>query len=363
MINKVLAQKWRPQVFSDVIGQKPIILAIENSLLLNRFHNAYLFSGIRGVGKTTIARLLAKALNCDSKNLKPCDACNNCIEVRKGCFVDLIEIDAASKTKVEDTRELIDNAQYFPVHGRFKIYLIDEVHMLSRYSFNALLKILEEPPQHVKFLFATTHPKKIPVTILSRCLHFHLKLIDDNLISDQLKIILKKENINFEEDALSLISSFSEGSMRDALSLTDHASAIGNGNITVRNVHLILGNIDEDKALELIENIAKKNSKKILELVENIASFGVEWDNILIDMLRLLHKISILQVTSLGKQNNSEKTKRLQRLAKQLTTKDVQWYYKILLIGRKDIKFAPNARIGFEIILLRALYFYPVFKH
>ena len=254
MSYQVLARKWRPQTFADVVGQEHVLTALANGLSLGRIHHAYLFSGTRGVGKTSIARLLAKGLNCETGiTATPCGVCDNCREIEQGRFVDLIEIDAASRTKVEDTRDLLDNVQYAPDRGRFKVYLIDEVHMLSRHSFNALLKTLEEPPAHVKFLLATTDPQKLPVTILSRCLQFHLKALDVEQIRHQLEHILGEEQIAFEPRALQLLSRAADGSLRDALSLTDQAIASGEGQLTAASVSTMLGTLDDDQALSLIE--------------------------------------------------------------------------------------------------------------
>ncbi|CUX96033.1 DNA polymerase III subunit tau [Candidatus Mikella endobia] len=359
---QVLARKWRPQIFADVVGQKHILIALANSLLLGRIHHAYLLSGMRGVGKTTIARLLAKGLNCKiGITDMPCGQCQNCREIAQSCFVDLIEIDAASRTKVEDTRELIDNIQYVPTVGRFKVYLIDEVHMLSRYSFNALLKTLEEPPDHVKFLLATTDPQKLPATIISRCLQFHLKAIDIEQIRSYLSIILQKENIVFEQQALNLLARAAAGSMRDALSLTDQAISIGKGKISTHTVHLMLGTLNTDQSLNILESLANADGNTMLKQLALYANNGINWENLLVNMLDLLHRIAIGQLLpdQLKYEENQDITLRLQKLAHRLSPDDLQLYYQTLLIGRKELPFAPTPRIGVEITLLRALAFYP----
>ncbi|MEK2870318.1 DNA polymerase III subunit gamma/tau [Salmonella enterica subsp. enterica] len=273
MSYQVLARKWRPQTFADVVGQEHVLTALANGLSLGRIHHAYLFSGTRGVGKTSIARLLAKGLNCETGiTATPCGVCDNCREIEQGRFVDLIEIDAASRTKVEDTRDLLDNVQYAPARGRFKVYLIDEVHMLSRHSFNALLKTLEEPPAHVKFLLATTDPQKLPVTILSRCLQFHLKALDVEQIRHQLEHILNEEHIAHEPRALQLLSRAADGSLRDALSLTDQAIASGDGQVSTQAVSAMLGTLDDDQALSLVEAVVDANGERVMSLINEAAA-------------------------------------------------------------------------------------------
>ncbi|WP_042790320.1 DNA polymerase III subunit gamma/tau, partial [Serratia marcescens] len=273
MSYQVLARKWRPQTFADVVGQEHVLTALANGLSLGRIHHAYLFSGTRGVGKTTIARLLAKGLNCETGiTATPCGQCDNCREIEQGRFVDLIEIDAASRTKVEDTRDLLDNVQYAPARGRFKVYLIDEVHMLSRHSFNALLKTLEEPPPHVKFLLATTDPQKLPVTILSRCLQFHLKALDVDQIRQQLETVLTAEQITSDARALQLLARAADGSMRDALSLTDQAIAMGQGQVTAATVSQMLGTLDDEQPLAILEALVSADGEKVMAQVAQAAS-------------------------------------------------------------------------------------------
>lgn len=297
MSYQVLARKWRPQTFADVVGQEHVLTALANGLSLGRIHHAYLFSGTRGVGKTSIARLLAKGLNCETGiTATPCGTCANCQEIEQGRFVDLIEIDAASRTKVEDTRELLDNVQYAPARGRFKVYLIDEVHMLSRHSFNALLKTLEEPPAHVKFLLATTDPQKLPVTILSRCLQFHLKALDVEQIRAQLEKVLLAEQITSDARALQLLARAADGSMRDALSLTDQAVSMGQGQVTTVTVSQMLGTLDDEQPLAIIEALVSADGARVMAQIEQAASRGVDWENLLVESLSLLHKIAMVQL-------------------------------------------------------------------
>ena len=361
MSYQVLSRKWRPQTFADVVGQEHVLTALANGLSLGRIHHAYLFSGTRGVGKTSIARLLAKGLNCETGiTATPCGVCDNCREIEQGRFVDLIEIDAASRTKVEDTRDLLDNVQYAPARGRFKVYLIDEVHMLSRHSFNALLKTLEEPPAHVKFLLATTDPQKLPVTILSRCLQFHLKALDVEQIRHQLEHILGVEQIAFEPRALQLLSRAADGSLRDALSLTDQAIASGDGRLTAESVSTMLGTLDDDQALSLIEALVAADGERVMAGVNEAAARGVEWEALLVEMQSLLHRIAMVQLSpsALGADMAAIEL-RMRELARTVPPTDVQLYYQTLLIGRKELPYAPDRRMGVEMTLLRALAFHP----
>ena len=338
-----------------------VLTALANGLSLGRIHHAYLFSGTRGVGKTSIARLLAKGLNCETGiTATPCGVCDNCREIEQGRFVDLIEIDAASRTKVEDTRDLLDNVQYAPARGRFKVYLIDEVHMLSRHSFNALLKTLEEPPAHVKFLLATTDPQKLPVTILSRCLQFHLKALDVEQIRHQLEHILGAEQIAFEPRALQLLSRAADGSLRDALSLTDQAIASGDGRLTAESVSAMLGTLDDDQALSLIEALVAADGERVMAGVNEAAARGVEWEALLVEMQSLLHRIAMVQLSpsALGTDMAAIEL-RMRELARTVPPTDVQLYYQTLLIGRKELPYAPDRRMGVEMTLLRALAFHP----
>ncbi|EGW2868845.1 DNA polymerase III subunit gamma/tau [Salmonella enterica] len=361
MSYQVLARKWRSQTFADVVGQEHVLTALANGLSLGRIHHAYLFSGTRGVGKTSIARLLAKGLNCETGiTATPCGVCDNCREIEQGRFVDLIEIDAASRTKVEDTRDLLDNVQYAPARGRFKVYLIDEVHMLSRHSFNALLKTLEEPPAHVKFLLATTDPQKLPVTILSRCLQFHLKALDVEQIRHQLEHILNEEHIAHEPRALQLLSRAADGSLRDALSLTDQAIASGDGQVSTQAVSAMLGTLDDDQALSLVEAVVDANGERVMSLINEAAARGIEWEALLVEMLSLLHRIAMVQLSpaALGS-DMAAIEQRMRELARTVPPGDLQLYYQTLLIGRKELPWAPDRRMGVEMTLLRALAFHP----
>ena len=361
MSYQVLARKWRPQTFADVVGQQHVLTALANGLSMGRIHHAYLFSGTRGVGKTSIARLLAKGLNCETGiTATPCGVCDNCREIEQGRFVDLIEIDAASRTKVEDTRDLLDNVQYAPARGRFKVYLIDEVHMLSRHSFNALLKTLEEPPSHVKFLLATTDPQKLPVTILSRCLQFHLKALDVEQIRHQLEYILGEEKIPSETRALQLLARAADGSLRDALSLTDQAIASGDGHVTTAAVSTMLGTLDDDQALSLVEAMVQADGERVMNLLNEAAGRGVEWEALLVEMLSLLHRVAMVQLSpaALGS-DMAAIEQRMRELARVVPPAEVQLYYQTLLIGRKELSWAPDRRMGIEMTLLRALAFHP----
>ena len=355
MSYQVLARKWRPQRFSEVVGQQHVLSALENGLRENRLHHAYLFSGTRGVGKTSIARLFAKGLNCETGiTATPCGECANCKAIEEGRFIDLIEIDAASRTKVEDTRELLDNVQYKPTVGRFKVYLIDEVHMLSRHSFNALLKTLEEPPEYVKFLLATTDPQKLPITILSRCMQFHLRALDQHQIADHLEFILKQEKIPYELPAIEKLAKAAQGSIRDSLSLTDQAIAVSNANITLEAVSQMLGLIDDHQPLELVMALSQANGEKILSIIQQVAEKGVDWSQLLSDVAETLHKTALLQLVK-----SPEDETPLHLLAKQIATEDVQFFYQMMLMGKKELSFSPEPRAGVEMTFLRALAFHP----
>ncbi len=355
-----LARKWRPNKFDQVVGQSHVLTALENALAQNRLHHAYLFSGTRGVGKTSIDRLFAKGLNCETGiTANPCGKCDTCREIDEGRFVDLLEIDAASRTKVEDTRELLDNVQYKPARGRFKVYLIDEVHMLSRHSFNALLKTLEEPPEYVKFLLATTDPQKLPVTILSRCLQFHLKPISVDDIHQQLDHILEKEQVSADARALGMISHAADGSMRDALSLTDQAIALGNGTIQTDIVSHMLGTIDTDQAIHLLESISSKQPQQAMDKIQLLASNGVEWDGLLQQLASQLHRVAMHQALPSTLDQSQPDAEKIELLSKALTPQDVQLYYQIALKGREDLTLSPNGRVGMEMIVLRMMAFRP----
>ena len=359
MSYQVLARKWRPKTFAEVVGQQHILTALANGLRENRLHHAYLFSGTRGLGKTSIARLFAKGLNCvNGVTAEPCGVCEHCKAIEEGNFIDLIEIDAASRTKVEDTRELLDNVQYKPVLGRYKVYLIDEVHMLSRHSFNALLKTLEEPPEYVKFLLATTDPHKLPVTILSRCMQFHLKALEPSQIANHLGYILNQEQIPFESLALDKLANAAQGSLRDSLSLTDQAIAMSNGNVTLNIVNEMLGLLDETQAIEMIYALQQGNGEKLMQVVDAVANKAGDWDELLREVAENLHKIAMQQLLP---QASLTEADHIGFLAKHIAPQDVQFFYQVVVSGRKELSLAPTARMGAEMVLLRALAFHPKF--
>ncbi|WP_165855262.1 DNA polymerase III subunit gamma/tau [Marinobacter sp. JSM 1782161] len=360
MSYQVLARKWRPKTFQDMVGQEHVLKALVHALDHERLHHAYLFTGTRGVGKTTIGRLLARCLNCETGiTSSPCGECNTCQEILGGRFVDLIEIDAASRTKVEDMRELLDNVQYAPTRGRFKIYLIDEVHMLSNSSFNALLKTLEEPPDHVKFLFATTDPQKLPVTILSRCLQFNLKRMTPEHIVSHLHHVLEQEQIPFEDPALWLLARAADGSMRDALSLTDQAIAFGNQKLAASDVSAMLGTIDQRDIQKIVGALVKGDGPAMLTEVNRIAEFSPDYAVILSDLLSLFHRVTLEQVVPGSADNAMGDADQVKSIAREVSAEDAQLFYQAALIGRKDLTITPDARMGFEMALLRMLTFRP----
>jgi DNA polymerase-3 subunit gamma/tau len=361
MSYQVLARKWRPAKFQEMVGQEHVLKALVNALDDDRLHHAYLFTGTRGVGKTSIARLFAKSLNCETGvSSTPCGECSACREISEGRFVDLIEVDAASRTKVEDTRELMENVQYAPTHGRFKVYLIDEVHMLSTHSFNALLKTLEEPPPHVKFLLATTDPQKLPVTILSRCLQFNLKNMIPERIVEHLCHVLTAENIPYEEPALWLLARSADGSMRDALSLTDQAIAFGAGSVVEADVRAMLGSIDQRLVYRLVDSLAAHDAKGLLTTVEELARYSPDYNAVLGDLISLMHRIALAQIVPDAVDNGLGDRDLVLDLAGKLTAEDVQLFYQTALMGRKDLPFVPDAREGVEMTLMRMLAFRPV---
>ncbi|GAA4649209.1 DNA polymerase III subunit gamma/tau [Kistimonas scapharcae] len=360
MSYQVLARKWRPRTFKELVGQVHVLQALINALDSGRLHHAYLFTGTRGVGKTTIARILAKCLNCETGvTSEPCGQCSACQEIDEGRFVDLIEVDAASRTKVEDTRELLDNVQYAPTRGRFKIYLIDEVHMLSPHSFNALLKTLEEPPPHVKFLLATTDPQKLPITILSRCLQFSLKNMSPEKVVGHLQDVLDKEGIQYESSALWQLGRAADGSMRDALSLTDQAIAFCDNTITEQGVSAMLGTIDRSQVLNVVSALATGDASNVLNTVAGLAEHGPDYASVLADMLSVLHRVAIAQAVPDAVDNSQGDRENVLSLARQMTSEDVQLYYQSGLIGRRDLPLSPDPRTGFEMVMLRMLAFRP----
>ena len=356
----VLARKWRPKDFADTVGQEHVLQALINALDSGRLHHAYLFTGTRGVGKTTIARILAKALNCETGvTSEPCGECSACVEIDEGRFVDLIEVDAASKTKVDDTRDMLDNVQYAPARGRYKVYLIDEVHMLSKSSFNALLKTLEEPPPHVKFLLATTDPQKLPVTVLSRCLQFNLKRMTPRLISDRLEHICKAESIEADAAALATIARAADGSMRDALSLLDQAIAFCGGSINEPQVAQMLGTIDRDHVVRLLRLLADGDAKGIVAAIREIDEQFPDYGRLLEDLARDLQRIAVYQVVGTCDAEDDLKEEEYAELAEAMPISDVQLFYQVAILGRRDLHLAPDPRSGAEMTLLRMLAFKP----
>lgn len=359
MAYQVLARKWRPSNFTQLVGQEHVSQSLMHALQHDRLHHAYLFTGTRGVGKTTVARILAKAINCENlKDLNPCGECSVCSAFEQGRFMDLIEVDAASRTKVEDTRDLLDNAQYAPNQGRYKVYLIDEVHMLSGHSFNALLKTLEEPPPHVKFLLATTDPHKIPVTVLSRCLQFNLKRLLPEQIDAQMQFILGQEQIAFETAALKMLGRAADGSLRDGLSLLDQAIVYGSGSVTTEAVIGMLGTVAQQPIDDMLQALAAGDARALLAKIADVAELTPDFADILQQMLRVLHRVALLQQMPDFVDQEFDK-QLLETLAKALLPEDVQLYYQIGLIGQRDLPLAPDPRSGFEMVMLRMLTFRP----
>jgi DNA polymerase-3 subunit gamma/tau len=355
-----LARKWRPKNFAETVGQEHVLKALSNALDSERLHHAYLFAGTRGVGKTTIARILAKALNCDSGiTSTPCGKCSACTEINEGRFVDLIEVDAASKTKVDDTRDLLDNVQYAPARGRFKVYLIDEVHMLSKSSFNALLKTLEEPPPHVKFLLATTDPQKLPITVLSRCLQFNLKRLTPKLIRDRLELICREEKIKADSAALAALARAADGSLRDALSLLDQAIAYCGGDVDYDAVSVMLGTIDRQHVNRLLHLLGAADAAGIIAAVAEIDEQFPDYARLLEDLAATLQRIAVYQVVGAADFDDDMDEAELAALAGSLLPEDVQLFYQTAITGRRDIYLAPDPRSGAEMTLLRMLAFQP----
>ena len=358
--SQVLARKWRPKDFSSLVGQDHIIKALTNALEQKRLHHAYLFTGTRGVGKTTIARILAKSLNCESGvTSNPCGSCPACIEIDSGNFIDLVELDAASNTQVDNMRELLENALYAPTSARYKVYIIDEVHMLSKSAFNAMLKTLEEPPDHVKFILATTDPQKIPVTVLSRCLQFNLKQIPLALITEHLKHVLEQEKITSDETSLQLLARAAQGSMRDALSILDQAIIFSKGKIEESEVHAMLGTIDQVYLYDLLEAILQKNGANLLNIADGIEAKSLSFDNALQDLARLLHTLSLVQIVPQSINENIPEYKQIIALSKKFSPEELQLYYQIALNGRDDLGLAPDEYAGFTMTLMRMLAFIP----
>lgn len=363
MSYQVLARKWRPKNFQQLMGQEHVVNVLANALSQKRLHHAYLFTGTRGVGKTTIARIFAKSLNCElGITDKPCGQCDACIDIDQGRFVDLLEIDAASKTKVDDTREILDNVQYAPSRGRFKVYLIDEVHMLSRHSFNALLKTLEEPPEHVKFILATTDPQKLPITVLSRCLQFHLKALTVKQIEDKLAEILSQEQVSHEQGCLTLLAKAARGSMRDSLSLTDQAIAQGQGNISLTNIQQMLGGIDQNWVYQLLIALLKQDSQALMALSQEIASYAPSYSRLFAELIQLFHQIALMQIVEQHFDLPADLLALLKKFSQAMSAEDVQLYYQISLNGRKDLPYAFDEQAAFDMTLLRLFAFKPMQK-
>ena len=360
MSHQVLARKWRPKSFESLVGQPHVVRALTNALDQQRIHHAYLFTGTRGVGKTTLARIIAKSLNCETGiTAKPCGQCVACTEIDKGRFVDLLEVDAASNTQVDAMRELLENAQYAPTSGRFKVYIIDEVHMLSKSAFNAMLKTLEEPPEHVKFILATTDPQKVPVTVLSRCLQFNLRQIASTTIVEHLEYILKEENIPYEKAGVQLIAKAAEGSMRDALSLTDQAIAYGNQAVHEADVRGMLGAIDQSYLFDIIQALTNEDGSLLIEKAKEMETRSISFEAALNDLAKLLHQIAIAQAAPDSLSHDLPERDDLLKFAAQIPAEKCQLYYQIALLGGRDISLAPDDYAGFTMSLLRMLAFTP----
>ena len=361
MSYQVLARKWRPKSFDTLVGQEHVVRALTNALENQRLHHAYLFTGTRGVGKTTIARILAKSLNCQSGiSAHPCGTCPACVEIDKGRFIDIIEVDAASNTQIDNMRELLDNAQYAPTAGRFKIYIIDEVHMLTRNSFNAMLKTLEEPPEHMKFILATTDPQKIPVTVLSRCLQFNLRQMSVASIVGHLQSILQQENLPFEAPALQLIAKAASGSMRDALSLLDQAIAYGQQRVQETEVRAMLGVVDRHYLFDLLDALVAQDGNALLAQIQQMSERSISFDGALADLASLLQRLSVLQLLPQQIEADDPDRERLLHLTGQLSAEQLQLYYQIAILGRRDLPLAPDEFAGFNMTMLRMLAFKPV---
>ncbi len=360
MSYEVLARKWRPANFSELVGQEHVQRALMNALDEDRLHHAYLFTGTRGVGKTTIARIFAKSLNCETGiTSTPCGKCSTCVEIAEGRYIDLIEVDAASRTGVDDTRELLENVQYAPTRGRYKVYLIDEVHMFSKSSFNALLKTLEEPPPHVKFLLATTDPQKLPVTVLSRCLQFNLKRMTVSLILGQLEQILQSENIEHDLIALQLLAEGADGSMRDGLSLLDQAIAFGGGKVHEAEVREMLGTVSRDNVLKILQSLIDRDAEQVMQQLNVLSDFTPDFEAVLTEIISILHHMAMAKSVPAALDGFVSAREQLVEMTEQISGEDLQLFYQIAVNGRKDLPVIPDKRSGLEMILLRMMTFRP----
>jgi len=360
MTYQALARKYRPQNFQEIVGQEHVVQALVNGIENKRLHHAFLFTGTRGVGKTTLARVLAKSLNClEGVSGNPCGVCQHCVEIKDGDFIDLIEVDAASRTGVDDTRSLLENVQYAPNKGQYKIYLIDEVHMFSKSSFNALLKTLEEPPEHVKFLLATTEPDKLPVTVLSRCLQFNLKRLTQKQIGDHLIDLLNRESVEFDERAIQLISRVADGSMRDALSLLDQSLAFGAGAIKFDEIRAMLGTVEQTHVEELLRLVHQSKHPQVLEKLQWFHDMSVDYQSLLDDLCRLLHEVATIQILGRVTGGSHFDHTVLKQLATELSAEHIQWYYQLVMVAAEQLNLTPDKRIGFEMAVIRMLEFEP----
>ena len=361
MAYQVLARKWRPKTFADLVGQEHVVKALRNALDEGRLHHAYLLTGTRGVGKTTIARILAKSLNCENAvHGEPCGQCESCTQIDSGRYVDLLEIDAASNTGIDNIREVLENAQYAPTAGKYKVYIIDEVHMLSKSAFNAMLKTLEEPPEHVKFILATTDPHKVPITVLSRCLQFVLRNMTTQQVAEHLAHVLDRENVPYQPQALQLLGRAAAGSMRDALSLLDQAIAMGSGKVAEQDVRQMIGAVDKQYLFELLEGIINQNGEALLEKAQEMSARAIGFDSALAELAMLLQRLALIQTIPSALANDDPERETLLRLSKALSGEQIQLYYQCAIHGKQDLPLAPDEYAGFVMTLLRMLAFAPL---
>ena len=361
MAYQVLARKWRPKTFADLVGQEHVVKALRNALDEGRLHHAYLLTGTRGVGKTTIARILAKSLNCENAvHGEPCGQCESCTQIDSGRYVDLLEIDAASNTGIDNIREVLENAQYAPTAGKYKVYIIDEVHMLSKSAFNAMLKTLEEPPEHVKFILATTDPHKVPITVLSRCLQFVLRNMTTQQVAEHLAHVLDRENVPYQPQALQLLGRAAAGSMRDALSLLDQAIAMGSGKVAEQDVRQMIGAVDKQYLFELLEGIINQNGEALLEKAQEMSARAIGFDSALAELAMLLQRLALIQTIPSALANDDPERETLLRLSQAFSGEQIQLYYQCAIHGKQDLPLAPDEYAGFVMTLLRMLAFAPL---